>query len=461
MFLNDTIAAISTPLGEGGIGIVRLSGKDSIILAEKIFKSPFNKRLSEAKSHTLTLGFVTDPETQSTIDEALFTVMKSPKTYTREDIVEINCHGGILPLRTTLNLLLKNGARLAEPGEFTKRAFLNGRIDLSQAEAVIDIIRAKTQRAERIALTQLEGRLSEKIKCLIEEIICLCANVEAYIDFPEDEIEEIKGEELSQRINNLKKNLHELAASYDEGRFFKEGVSTAIVGKPNVGKSSLLNCLLEKDRAIVTTSPGTTRDIIEDYLNINGLPLRIMDTAGIREPQELAEMEGVIRSLKAIENSDIVMAVFDLSAPLDSLDIEIFQKIKDKKALIILNKLDIESHQFNFADMGITSEQCMKISALKSIGIKELKDKVYSLCISKKESGQTEDILISNMRHKDSIEKAIKSLDEAEELLKHNEVVEIIAMLLREAGDSLGEIPGSVISENVLNKIFREFCIGK
>lgn len=461
MSLNDTIAAISTPIGEGGIGIVRLSGKNSIKLAEKIFKSPFNKQLSDVKSHTLTYGYVVDPETGNTIDEALFTVMRSPKTYTREDIVEINCHGGILPLRHTLYLLLKNGARLAETGEFTKRAFLNGRIDLSQAEAVIDIIRAKTARAEKIALNQLEGRLSEKIKWLTEEIITLCAKVEAFIDFPEDEIEEINYSELLLRINIVKRNLEELAASYDEGRLFREGVSAAIVGKPNVGKSSLLNCLLEKDRAIVTESPGTTRDIIEDYMNINGLPLRIMDTAGIRESSELAEREGVIRSLKAIENSDIVMAVFDLGAPIDALDIEIFQKIQNKKSIIILNKLDIENSQFNIADLGITDEQCVKISALKGVGIEELKNRIYSLCLSEKGRVGTDDILICNIRHKDSIEKAIKPLNEIEDLLQRDEALEVVAALLKEAAQSLGQITGTAISEEVLNKIFSEFCIGK
>jgi len=461
MSLNDTIAAISTPLGEGGIGIVRLSGKDSINLAERIFKSPHNKKLSEVKTHNITYGYVIDPETGNTVDEALFTVMRAPKTYTREDIVEINCHGGIILLRETLSLILQSGARLAEPGEFTKRAFLNGRIDLSQAEAVIDIIRSKTATAERIALKQLEGRLSDKIKGVTEKIIAICANVEAYIDFPEDEVEEIKSDKLLQHINNLNESLLELAKSYKEGRFFREGVSTAIVGKPNVGKSSLLNALLEKDRAIVTESPGTTRDIIEDYLNVNGLPLRIMDTAGIRESRELVEKEGILRSLRAIENSDIVLAVFDLSAPLDILDMEVLQKIKNKKSLIILNKLDIRNAQFNATEGGINEEECIKISASKGWGIEELKKKIYSLCLTRVETGEIKDILISNIRHKDAIEKAIKTLDEAEGLLRRNEPLEIIAVLLREAADSLGEITGAAVSETVLDKIFREFCIGK
>ncbi len=461
MSLNDTIAAISTPLGEGGIGIVRLSGRDSISLACRVFQSSHGKKLSDAKSHTLTYGFVFDPDTGKRIDEALFSVMKAPNTYTREDIVEINCHGGILPLRDTLSLLFKNGARLADPGEFTKRAFLNGRIDLSQAEAVIDIIRSKTAEAERIALYQLEGKLSNKINEIMDKIIGLCAQFDAYIDFPEEGIEIINKKDILQSMSDVKEALQRLSKSYDEGRFFREGVSAAIVGKPNVGKSSLLNALLEKDRAIVTEFPGTTRDIIEDYLNINGLPLRIMDTAGIRESHEPAEKEGVRRSQKAIESCDLVMAIFDCSVPIDDSDIEIFHKIKDKKAIFIINKIDIESPLFNIADMVISDEQSVWISALKGYGIDELKDKIYSLCLSSGWKKDSQEILISNIRHRDSIARATKSLDEAEDLLYKDEPLEIAALLLREAAGNLGEITGTAISEDILNKIFSEFCIGK
>ncbi len=461
MSLNDTIVAISTPLGEGGIGIVRLSGKDAIPFADKVFLSPLNKRLSQIKSHTITYGFIVDIESGTKIDEALFTVMKAPHTYTRQDVVEINCHGGMLPLTNTLLLLLRNGARLAEPGEFTKRAFLNGRIDLLQAEAVIDIIRSKTAKAEKIAIQQLQGNLSRRINELINKIIGLCVNIEAYIDFPDEEIEIAKTHEMLQQINDSRAVLQRLVESFDEGRLFREGVNTAIIGKPNVGKSSLLNCLIEKDRAIVTEQPGTTRDIIEDYLNINGLPLRIIDTAGIRESYDIAEKEGVKRSLQAIEDSDIILAVFDCSKPIDNADMEIVDKIKNKKALILINKIDIESHLFNIKDLKIDDNNCIKISVLKQFGIEQLKEQIYSSCIAGVDRDAMDSYIVTNIRHKNSLEKTIKFLEETEDLINKDEPFEIIASVLHEAIDCLGEITGTVTSEDILNKIFSEFCIGK
>jgi tRNA modification GTPase len=471
--LEDTIAAISTPIGEGGIGIVRLSGKDAIPIADKVFFSPRGKKLRDAKSHTVVYGFVIDPAKNEKIDEVIAAVMKAPKTYTREDVVEINCHGGMLALRATLQLLLRQGARLAEPGEFTKRAFLNGRIDLSQAEAVIDVIRAKTEEAERLALQQLEGRLSAKITNMRDKVTELCMHIEAYIDFPEDEIEIIEKGDLLGSMQSIGRELLILSKRYDEGRFFREGVSTAIVGKPNVGKSSLLNSLLQKDRAIVTEMPGTTRDVIEDYLNINGLPLRIMDTAGIRETHDLAEMEGVRRSLKAIEDADIVLAVLDASRPFDEADKEVIDKVKDKRAVIVINKSDIvkirdTSHISESicrkadANMGcVPNFPIVKVSALKGDGIDDLKDAIYSLCITASKASDAEDIIITNLRHRQSIDRALKSLKDAEDALKRNKPLEVVALFLRESLDSLGEIIGAVTTEDILNKIFSEFCIGK
>lgn len=462
-FLDDTIAAISTPVGEGGIGIVRLSGKDAIAIADRIFSSPKGKKLKDVKSHTVIHGFVIEPSTCERIDEVLVTVMKAPRTYTREDVVEINCHGGMLPLRATLQILLKEGARLAEPGEFTKRAFLNGRIDLSQAEAVIDIIRAKTEQAERLALHQLEGKLSAKIADIMEKVTELCTYVEAYIDFPEDEIVVPEKSGMVGSMQKIEQELLNLSKGYDEGRFFREGVLTAIVGKPNVGKSSLLNALLQKDRAIVTEVPGTTRDIIEDYLNINGLPLRIMDTAGIRETHDLAEIEGVKRSLRAIEGADIVIAVLDASRPIDEADMELMEKVKDKKTVIVVNKSDIESSEFDlpislFTDSPVPA---VKVSALKGDGIDDLKNTIYSLCVLSSSAKGVEDVLITNIRHKQSIDMALKSLKDAEDALKRDEPLEIIAIFLRESLDRLGEIIGAVTTEDILNRIFSEFCIGK
>ncbi len=459
--LEDTIVAISTPIGEGGIGIVRLSGKDAISIVDRVFSSAKGRKLRDAKSHSVVYGFVIDPAKNERIDEVIATIMKAPKTYTREDVVEINCHGGMLPLRTTLQLLLREGARLAEPGEFTKRAFLNGRIDLSQAEAVIDVIRAKTEQAERLALRQLEGRLSAKITDMRDKVTELCMHIEAYIDFPEDEIEVIEKADMLDSMRSIGHELLSISKRYDEGRFFREGVSTAIVGKPNVGKSSLLNSLLQKDRAIVTEMPGTTRDVIEDYLNINGLPLRIMDTAGIRETHDLAEIEGVKRSLKAIEGADIVLAVLDASRPFDEADKEVIEKVKDKKTVIVINKSDIESPVFGLQPSAFSFQPVVRVSALKGDGIDDLKDAIYSLCITAGKASDAEDIIITNLRHRQSIDRALKSIEDAENALKRNEPLEVVALFLRESLDSLGEIIGAVTTEDILNKIFSEFCIGK
>ncbi|MDI6800940.1 MAG: tRNA uridine-5-carboxymethylaminomethyl(34) synthesis GTPase MnmE [Thermodesulfovibrionales bacterium] len=462
-FLDDTIAAISTPIGEGGIGIVRLSGKNAISIADKIFSSQKSKKLKDAKSHTIVYGFINNPETGERIDEVLVSVMKAPHTYTKEDVVEINCHGGALPLRITLQFLLKFGARVAEAGEFTKRAFLNGRIDLSQAEAVIDIIRAKTEQAERLALNQLEGRLSNRIIDIRDRLTDICAHIEAYIDFPEDDIETLTKAAMIKAMQDIGEELGNLSKGYNEGRFFREGVSTAIVGKPNVGKSSLLNALLQKDRAIVTEIPGTTRDVIEGYLNISGLPLKVMDTAGIRETHDLAEMEGVKRSLKAIEGADIVIAVLDASRPLDDADMELIEKVRDKKTVFAINKSDIQTNDFVFHSFD--NKPVINVSALKGEGIDELKNTIYSLCISStKTSNRTVDIqnvLVTNIRHKQLIDMALDAIQAAENSLKRNEPLEVVALNLRESLDSLGEIVGAVTTEDILNRIFSVFCIGK
>lgn len=459
-FLDDTIAAISTPIGEGGIGIVRLSGNDAVAIADKIFSSPKNKKLTEAKSHTIVYGYIVDPASGTRVDEVLVSVMRAPGTYTKEDVIEINCHGGMLPLRTALQLILNAGARLAEPGEFTKRAFLNGRIDLSQAEAVIDVIRSKTEQAERLALQQLEGRLSAKITGLRDGIADMCAHIEAYIDFPEDDIETMTINSIADSMKAIEAELSNLSQGYDEGRLFREGVSAAIVGKPNVGKSSLLNAILQKDRAIVTAIPGTTRDVIEEYLNINGLPLKIMDTAGIRETHDLAEMEGVKRSLRAIEGADIVLAVLDATRGLDAADQELIEKVKNKKTIVVINKSDAESADFSFQPSAFNFPSAVKASALKGQGIDTLKDAIFSLCIASDRAQGVEDVLVTNIRHKQSIDNALQALKAAEASL-HGEPLEVTALLLRESLDYLGEIVGIVTTEDILNRIFSEFCIGK
>ena len=455
---EDTIAAIATPIGEGGIGIIRLSGKDAVEIADRLFLPPGVKKLKDASSHTITYGFIVDPSQRRKIDEVLVTVMRAPRTYTREDVVEINCHGGMLPLKTVLQLLLREGARIAEPGEFTRRAFLNGRIDLSQAEAVIDIIKARSDQAERHALSQLEGKLSKRITELQDRITTLCAYVEAQIDFPEDELETVRKNEVIETMRAIGKELSYLSAGYEAGRFFRDGVATAIVGKPNVGKSSLLNALLEKDRAIVTEMPGTTRDVIEDTLNIEGLPLRIMDTAGIRETHNLAEAEGVKRSLKAIEGADIVIAVLDSSMPVDKADEELLRAVAYKKTVVLINKCDIRSPDFAIPD-GATN--VVKASALTGEGIKELKEMIYCVCLSSGVRVETEIPLITNIRHKHSLDRASQALAEAVNVLENDIPLEIAAMYVREALDCVGTIIGIFTTDDILNKIFSEFCVGK
>ncbi|MEW6674519.1 MAG: tRNA uridine-5-carboxymethylaminomethyl(34) synthesis GTPase MnmE [Nitrospirota bacterium] len=463
MSTDDTIAAISTPVGEGGIGIVRLSGEDSVEIAEKIFYSPKNKFLRDSKSYRVIYGFIKDPTTGEEVDEVLITVMRSPYSYTKEDVVEINCHGGMIPLRKTLELVLKEGARLAEPGEFTKRAFINGRIDLSQAEAVLDLIRSKTDESRRIAIEQLQGGLSEKITALRDRLTELCAHVEAYIDFPEDEIETASKQDMLGSMKEIIRELQALLKSYDEARFFREGLSTAIVGRPNVGKSSLLNALLKKDRAIVTEVPGTTRDVIEEYLNINGLPLRIMDTAGIRAVQDIAEKEGVRRSLQSIENADLVIAIFDSSEPFKDEDFEVMEKIKGKNAIIVINKCDLPSA---FDEDTLSScilhpaSRILQISATRGDGLEELKDRIFDLCL-KDWREEREGVVITNLRHKTAIENAKASLDRAMYALIENQPLEILALELRDSLDRLGEIVGAVTTEDILNRIFNDFCIGK
>ena len=463
-FPDDTIAAVSTPPGEGGIGIVRLSGKEAISIADRIFVSPAGKLPSGVRSHSVIYGFIKDPDTSEKIDEVIVTVMRAPRTYTREDVVEINCHGGMLPLRRILGSVISQGSRPAEPGEFTRRAFLNGRVDLSQAEAVIDVIKARTEQAERMAIQQLEGRLSAEITALRDCVTESCALVETYIDFPEEEVELPDSASFISSMQDILDRLSALSRSFEEGRLFREGAAMAIVGKPNVGKSSLLNTLLKKDRAIVTDLPGTTRDIIEEGLNIDGIPVRIMDTAGIREAHDLVEAEGIRRSLAAIEGADIILAVYDASRVLDRADRQIIGKVNNKKTISVINKWDISNGDFDAEDNGLNIYPTVKISALRGEGIDVLKDTIVAALLSNKAMpGQDSaaDLLITNVRHKQLVDGAFASLWQARGTFEKGEPLEVTALFLREALNSLGEIIGVVTTDDILNKIFSEFCIGK
>jgi len=452
-FSEDTIAAISTPIGESGIGIVRLSGRDAVKIADRIFISRDKKRPSQFKSHTIHYGHV--------VDEVLLTVMRSPKTYTKEDVVEINCHGGIVALRRTLELIIQKGARLAQPGEFTKRAFLNGRIDLAQAEAVLDIIKSKTEAGLRASLNQLEGELSKEIRMIRGDIIEICADIEAAIDFPEEDIDR---DAISSRLKVIKgsrKKLEKLSETYHDGAILREGVVAVICGRPNVGKSSLLNLLLRKNRAIVTHLPGTTRDPIEELASIKGIPIRLVDTAGIGKEKNIVEKEGIKRSHLYLSRADLVICVLDGSERLKKEDGEILDKIKDKSAIIVVNKCDLRPKTRADQIKKISkNKDILKISCLDKIGIDKLEDRIYNKVWSGKVSSSNE-VMVNNIRHKKAIESAIKALSSAESGISKNLSLEFVASDVRDSVNSLGEIIGETYTDDILNLIFSKFCIGK
>jgi len=450
---EDTIAAVSTPQGEGGVGIVRLSGPDAFRIAERLFVPPGECAL---KSHRMHYGHIVDPATGERVDEVLLSPMRAPKTYTREDVVEINCHGGLVPVRRVLELVILEGARLAEPGEFTKRAFLNGRIDLSQAEAALDLIRAKTEASERAAMSQLEGGLSKRINSILNNVRDLCAQVEASIDFPDEEIEPASLGEIKKGMREAKADVGGLAGSFNEGRFLKDGIRAVIAGRPNVGKSSLLNALLKEDRAIVTEMPGTTRDVLEEFVNVKGLPMRIVDTAGIRQAHDMAEEEGVRRTLKAIESADIVLGVLDASEPLHEGDRELLEKLRGRNALLVLNKSDLPR---KLGD--VSSEHgSVEVSAKIGIGLDALKEEIFRSCV-KAPSSLSEGVVVTSLRHRLSLDRAAARMNAALDAIERDEPLEIVALEMRESLDALGEIVGAVTTEDILDRIFSEFCIGK
>jgi len=468
MHPDDTIAAISTPIGQGGIGIVRLSGSEALQIADSIFSSTKKKSIIHTPSHRILHGRIKDPATGEVIDEVLVSVMKAPNTYTKEDIVEINCHGGALPLKRVLELLLNNGARHAEPGEFTKRAFLNGRIDLAQAEAVIDIINAMTEQGQKSALEQLEGGLSQKISNMREKLIYLTAFVEAHIDFPEDEIETLSLQRMQDMAAEISGLLQKLIEGSKYGVILRDGLSTAIIGRPNVGKSSLLNALLELDRAIVTALPGTTRDIIEEHLNIEGLPIKIIDTAGIRNVEDIAEQEGVRRSLSTMEKADLVLLVLDGSEELHETDRELIERSDPLNTIYVINKSDLDQ-KINTGELhppvsplskgGIKGGSTVMISAKKDIGLDTLKKKISETAL-KGQTGPGSGI-VTNTRHVHALEKALSSINSFSAEAAKNSSPEFLALELRDALDAVGEILGITTPDDILNKIFSSFCIGK
>ncbi|WP_414735444.1 tRNA uridine-5-carboxymethylaminomethyl(34) synthesis GTPase MnmE [Carnobacterium divergens] len=457
----DTIAAVSTPPGEGAIGIVRLSGDEALAVADKVYQAG-KKQLAEVPSHTIHYGHIIDPKNSGVIDEVMVSVMREPKTFTREDVVEINCHGGITSVNQVLQLVLQNGARLAEPGEFTKRAFLNGRIDLSQAEAVMDLIRAKTDKAMYLALQQLDGNLSQLIRNLRSEILDTLAQVEVNIDYPEyDDVETLTSKLLVEKAYQVKASINQLLQTASEGKILREGLATAIIGRPNVGKSSLLNFLLQEDKAIVTEIAGTTRDIIEEYVNVRGVPLKLVDTAGIRETEDIVERIGVERSRQALSESDLVLLVFNQNEPLKNEDRLLIEATNDNHRIVILNKMDLPN-QLDLAELEslVDPENIVKTSILTKSGIESLENKIAALFFAG-ETGERDATYVSNVRHIALLHDAEAALDEVINGIESGMPVDLVQIDMTRCWDLLGEITGDSVQDELLTQLFSQFCLGK
>ncbi|RLE44368.1 tRNA uridine-5-carboxymethylaminomethyl(34) synthesis GTPase MnmE [Candidatus Woesearchaeota archaeon] len=475
MGLEDTITAISTPIGISGIGIIRISGKESLKIADKIFISKDKKRPSEFKTHTLHYGWIIDrpqttnhrlqkrnkKQTTDIIDEVLLSVMRAPKSYTKEDVVEINCHGGIVSMRKILDLTLRAGARLAEPGEFTKRAFLNGRIDLTQAEAVLDIINAKTEASLKIAMNHLKGDLSSKIEGIRESLIDIVSHLEASIDFIEEGIELIDSSSLKERVVGYRRDLKKLLDTSEQGIILTEGITTVICGKANVGKSSLMNALIKKEKVIVTPKAGTTRDAIEELINLKGIPLRLIDTAGILEPKDVAEEESIARSRDYFKNADLVIFMLDNNEGITKEDIDIINQIQDKKAIVVINKIDLPSKiDLERIEEFLKNKPIVRTSVLKRINLERIEE-VITKVVFGGETQSCQEPIINNLRHKEAIRDAYNHLTNTLSSINKNLSIEFIVEDIKQAVRDLERITGRMAPEEVLDRIFSRFCIGK
>jgi tRNA modification GTPase len=458
--IDETIAAIATAPGEAGIGIVRISGDIAVHILDKIFKSKLGKSALEIPSRVVSYGHIVD-RNDNVIDEVLAIIMRKPNSYTKEDVVEIHCHGGIIPVRRIMELVLKNGAVMADPGEFTKRAFLNGRIDLTQAEAVIDVITSKTETGLNAALNQLDGELSKELHSIMDELISILAHIEASIDFPEHDIEEVTQDNIMVAAVKVAATMKKLSDSFEEGKIIRDGLSTAIVGSPNVGKSSLLNMLIKESRAIVTDIPGTTRDIIEEYLNIGGVLVKLIDTAGIRETEDVVEKIGVERTKSAIEEAEVIILVIDASMPLRSEDYEIVELVKGKKVIIAANKIDKGVHEdVNKLIDAQTQGSAIRMSVKEKIGIGELEDKIKDL-VYHGQASVSKNKMVTNIRHKDLLDKGLDAATRAIDGLKAGVPIDLLSVDFKEAWRRLGQITGDVVEEDIIKEIFSKFCIGK
>ena len=452
---EDTIAAVATGMGGAGIGIIRMSGSKAIAIGSRLFKNPRGKTLAEANSHQLLYGRIVDPITKKDIDEVLISKMKAPHSYTAEDVVEINCHGGIIPLRKILKLVIESGARLAEPGEFTKRAFLNGRLDLAQAEAVIDIINAKTEKSLEYSVAQLEGRLSEKLEELDQVLVEILSHMEVNIDYPEYDIDEITYPFIEGQITGLLQKIEEILAVAETGKIYREGITTAILGEPNVGKSSLLNTLLMENKAIVTDVPGTTRDTIEEYLNIQGIPFKIIDTAGIRETDNVVEKIGVEKSKALLNQTTLVIFMRDISRELSEAEKELLKLLKNRKTIYIANKTDAWD-----GETQALPAPWIPMSLIEESGIDVLKNKMVEM-VYEGTLSQDADYLITNTRQIQLLANTKTSLENAIATMSSQMPIELVSIDVMEALESLREITGKAVGIDIINQIFKNFCIGK
>lgn len=456
----DTIASISTPMGEGAIAIVRLSGNDAISIADKLYKG--KHQLSDVASHTINYGHIIDPASNEIIEEVMVAVMRAPRTYTREDIVEINCHGGIMTVNRVLELALTNGAKLAEPGEFTKRAFLNGRIDLSQAEATMDFIRSKTDRASRVAMQQIEGRLSVLIKGLRQSILEILAQVEVNIDYPEyDDVEEATNTFLMEEARKIEGSITNLLQTANQGKILREGLSTVIVGKPNVGKSSMLNNLIQDNKAIVTEIAGTTRDVLEEYVNVRGVPLRLVDTAGIRETEDIVEKIGVERSREALKKADLILYVLNNNEILTEEDYKLAEIIKNEDVIVIINKTDLENKlDLEEVKTMVGNAPIVKTSMLSQQGIEELEEQIRTLFFAGEVSNQ-DMTYVSNARHISLLKSAKTSIGDAISAAELGVPIDMIQIDLIKTWELLGEVIGESVDDGLIDQLFSQFCLGK
>ncbi|AZO93595.1 tRNA uridine-5-carboxymethylaminomethyl(34) synthesis GTPase MnmE [Halocella sp. SP3-1] len=459
---TETIAAISTPFGSAGIGKIRMSGPEAITIAASLFKSvKKEKDLREAASYTAHYGYIVDSKSGKEADEVICIIMKGPHSFTGEDVVELDCHGGMVPLQRVLDILLQNGARLAEPGEFSKRAFLNGRIDLAQAEGIMEVINSKTEKGLDVALNQLGGKLSSQVGLLKDKVIELMAYLEAAIDFPEDEVEGFKSKELGDKLYSIKDGIKELLETSRQGKIYREGIKTVIVGKPNVGKSSLLNTLLEEKRAIVTDVPGTTRDIIEEFINIKGIPLKIIDTAGIRKTEDLVEKIGVKKAEETLKKADLILMMIDISQGLTEVDLMIYQLIKEKPLIVIVNKTDLPA-KVNFSKLRkeFTGHPLLEISIKEDQGLNELKEAIIDEVLDE-ELKSDEEVFITRTRHKNALEHSLQAIKRVIKTYQEKLPYDFFTIDLRDCLIGLSDITGETLADDIIDRIFKDFCLGK